>query len=1111
MRRVAPRLGPFELLAPIGRGAGGEVWRAWHRGSRVALAVKLLHATRDDDDLRAMGRELRAVARMDHPGIVRVHDHGQLDRSTAEALGMSAGTPYIVMDFAGPKTMRSHLGERPWPALRADLLALLDALGHAHARGVIHRDLKPDNVLMGPQGPVLTDFGVALATEQVDNDDGSTGTPNYMAPEQVRGEQWAIAPATDLYAVGCLAYALATGRPPFAGRGSIGAMQGHLRETPVGLGAPWPPAFDAWVARLLAKAPEDRFAFAAEAAFALAAIPDDRDAADRAPATLQARPLTPLPDWRRPEPPRPLRLAGVHRSLADLRQIDPVGREPLQSTLWSILARVVRRRRPEVVVLDGATGRGTGHLARWLARRAHELGIAEGLLARPDPDETDAALPDMLARALRLSGLSGPTAVEQAARALALPSHDRAALIAAAAANPDWRVDGHDTVLMLDSAAEFRVALALAIDRLAAIRPRILVVDDAQWSPACIAFAEHLAAREREMPLLVVLTVLRDQRTPAVAEQLDELAGRRPVTRLTLDPLPPSAVGEMVRRVAPAGNALVDALVERARGDGSRALALLRLWDARGALVQDEDGLRLARREPPMPAADPELWLERVECTLSAVSDAQWMALELAATFGALIGPALWPRLVDAAGLPDEDAHWTLLAPLGDAGLLADENAGWGIAHTPLRDALLARAQRADRARRWHRACAAALAERGEEAAERLARHRLAAGDPEGAIDPFIVAAARARRRTEGDRVRRNLLDAARALRATGRGVGDPRWAELHARWALVDISSGRLGRARRRARRADRRARTEGHRALSAYVLGEALLGAEPQTAELHLRRAEKHARLARDLRLLLRCAEARGWSLYHRGRYAKVESLTAALLGELAQSTLILPLANLHFLRAVAGRARGDSMAHGHLARAAALYRRAGGRHGQASVRNEMGETALAAGDHETALVYYRAARRIFDELASRSVIVADLNLGRVHDAMGQHREGEAHRREALRVAESRGDPVMQAFAAVCLLVDAARLRRFDLWPTRFAHFGPLLDGSLVAPEAAEAARRAGELALAADAHDEARRAFDLAAIQFTGIGREAEAQAMRAAAADAGLRAATRTTSS
>ncbi len=276
------QLGPFRLLSLIGRGGMAEVWRAEHATRKVPVAVKVVTAShaREPRYRAAFRNEVQAVARLHHPGIVLVLDHGVVTPE-AEALSegaVAAGSPYFAMELASWGALDRVRTPLAFADLHRILGALLDALAHAHARGVIHRDLKPSNVLLAAPtdarpGLKLTDFGIAHALEadQVGADSASSGTPHFMAPEQFMGEWRDYGPWTDLYAVGCLAHVLASGKLPFMGETAVQLAYSHLNLQPpeLELDPSVPDAFTGWVRRLMQKTPADRFQRAADAAWAL--------------------------------------------------------------------------------------------------------------------------------------------------------------------------------------------------------------------------------------------------------------------------------------------------------------------------------------------------------------------------------------------------------------------------------------------------------------------------------------------------------------------------------------------------------------------------------------------------------------------------------------------------------------------------------------------------------------------------------------------------------------------------------------------------------------------------------------------------------------------------
>ncbi|MCB9681026.1 MAG: serine/threonine protein kinase, partial [Alphaproteobacteria bacterium] len=205
-------LGPYLLHEPIGRGASGVVWRAVHASQGLAVAVKVLQGA----GARALGAEeavraeVETVAALSHPGIVLLFDQGEVNAATAAASrgALEAGQPYLAMELCSGGSLAQLGPDFGWREVAATVRGLLDALAHAHARGVVHRDLKPSNVLVaGPEdlrpGLKLTDFGVAwsLGDRRVRS---VTGTPRYMAPEQFRGDARDLGAWTDLYALGCM-------------------------------------------------------------------------------------------------------------------------------------------------------------------------------------------------------------------------------------------------------------------------------------------------------------------------------------------------------------------------------------------------------------------------------------------------------------------------------------------------------------------------------------------------------------------------------------------------------------------------------------------------------------------------------------------------------------------------------------------------------------------------------------------------------------------------------------------------------------------------------------------------------------------------------------------
>jgi hypothetical protein len=288
------RLGAYDPLRLLATGGMGEVWLARHRELGTEVAVKLLPAMPLDQlaPLRArFAREAKLTARVPHPGVVKVHEFGE-----------AGDRPFLVLEFVAGQTLRQRLQGGPLPAVEAARIAAAtaDVLAAAHADGVLHRDIKPDNVMLQPDGTVrVLDFGIARAL----HDDAPltrtgelVGTPEYMAPEQLLDGPEATTERTDVHALGVLLYELLTGRSPFHGGSVFQALKlvESLEPPPPSRSRPnVPPALDRVLAQALAKDPATRTSSAATFAAAVrTAVP----AAGRAPtdAASTARLAAPL-------------------------------------------------------------------------------------------------------------------------------------------------------------------------------------------------------------------------------------------------------------------------------------------------------------------------------------------------------------------------------------------------------------------------------------------------------------------------------------------------------------------------------------------------------------------------------------------------------------------------------------------------------------------------------------------------------------------------------------------------------------------------------------------------------------------------------------------------
>jgi serine/threonine protein kinase len=221
--------GHYELLAEIARGGMGIIYKARQRELDRLVALKMILADPDSITLERFTLEARAAAGLDHPNIVPVYESGWVE-----------GRPYFTMALVKGENLQEHVEAHglPDPRKAVELLrGIVDAVAHAHARGVVHRDLKPQNVLIDESGrPRVTDFGLARRFREPTNltSPGQLlGTPQYMAPEQALGDARAIGPPVDIYALGGILYFLLTGNPPFTGPLTMTVLRQVVEEPPV--------------------------------------------------------------------------------------------------------------------------------------------------------------------------------------------------------------------------------------------------------------------------------------------------------------------------------------------------------------------------------------------------------------------------------------------------------------------------------------------------------------------------------------------------------------------------------------------------------------------------------------------------------------------------------------------------------------------------------------------------------------------------------------------------------------------------------------------------------------------------------------------------------------
>ncbi|MFU8805751.1 MAG: serine/threonine-protein kinase PknK, partial [Bradymonadaceae bacterium] len=799
--------GPFELLEIIGEGGMGQIWLAQHPKQGVDVAIKIIHADRAfradqaANQARLFAREAQAMAILNHPTIIGVYDYGLLDAEVEAASNgrLATGSPYLVMDYAGRGSLLDQPHPSAWGELKHVLLQVLEGLAHAHAHDLIHRDLKPGNVLVserdGREQLKLTDFGIAYIgapdsfSADIEERVGAAGTPGYMAPEQIRGLWREVGPWTDLYALGCMAYELASGAAPFAEPNPMRILVAHLNEDPAPLETafPTPPAFGEWVRQLLVKSPKERYRHAADAASALAMLDAGWTAPDEPSSTISAcrsdadtgtlsylfgeptlllttlnppsgdipsregdrgaasgdqvtgrRERAPMPlNWEVRDWPRLVPLPGVGLGLFGKRRVCFVGRREERDVIWNSLAEVRTTRQARAVIVDGPAGCGKSALAEWIGRRAHEVGAASYLNATFSAQGMiTGGVGAMLNHLFRAEDLS-----EDERRGRVMDWID------ANDPDDDYALDGAALLRLMDSAGGTRFQpLASLLRCLAAERPIILHLDDALWSHEILDFVQRTVSLP--IPVLFIITVRTESLTEqtSAAQAVASLMELTTTTVLQLGPLSATEQSQLIRQLLPLDKELVIHLTDRAGGNPLFAIELLRDWVERGLLTLRHGRFRVSTQaSTELPDSLHQVWAERIARIINHYGerrDEVRDAIELGACLGRFIVRQEWDAVCESAGL---GVPRNIVDHFARERLIHRDSLKGSFTHEMLRESILRMAEEGGRLAGHHRVCLDVL--RGMHGSddlavmERCCHHMIGAGRESDALDALVKLA----------------------------------------------------------------------------------------------------------------------------------------------------------------------------------------------------------------------------------------------------------------------------------------------------------------------------------------------------------------------------------
>ena len=501
------RLGPYEILNPLGAGGMGEVYRARDTRLDREVAIKVLPAqlSSDPERLSRFEREARSASALNHPNVVTIYDVGQ-----------EGSTFYIAMELIEGRTLRELVADGPLPLVKILRIAsqAAEGLARAHSSGIVHRDLKPENLMVSQDGYVkILDFGLAklaapaaeevsqLKTAEFDLTGRGVvlGTTAYMSPEQAGGRE--IDFRSDQFSLGCVLYEMATGRHAFRKETAVETLTAILREDPPPIGSVNArlPAPACWIVeRCLAKDPEERYASTRDLARDLAALRDrlletPREAAPGRPATL---------------PPQRTAFVGRARERAALKDI-------------------LRRPDALVVTLTGPGGIGKTRLALEVARELAEEFSGGAAFVPLAPVGDPEAIPSAIAQTLDLrEGTSGPPLAALLERLQASARHPMLLLldgfehlVAAASLVTDLVQAGPGLKVLVTSRSPLHLygELEFPVPPLA-VPDRKGAIEDLSQSDAVSLFVQRAAAVRPDFALTA-------ENAPAIAEICARLDG----------------------------------------------------------------------------------------------------------------------------------------------------------------------------------------------------------------------------------------------------------------------------------------------------------------------------------------------------------------------------------------------------------------------------------------------------------------------------------------------------------------------------------------------------------------------------------------------------------
>lgn len=960
-------------------------------GLRVAIKVMRGEHATEPRYRQAFKRETSRAVRLQHESIVSVLDFGEIGEDVASRSSLSAHAPYLIMELVSGGTLSQLANELSWEDLFSVAINLLDALAHAHARDVVHRDIKPANVLCwrdfeGRLRVKLTDFGVARGVELEDEEDVDTrvtGTPRYMAPEQITGARREQGPWTDLYALGAMLWRMICGEAPFCGDTSQ-VLHDHL-HAPLPEFLPLvevPEGFELWLRRLLEKDPTQRFQRAHDALRSLKALSGHSSEFEG-----------PM-GWRR-KVALVKAMPNVGLGIFPIREAPYVHRYAERDALWKHLSRAARGL--EVVQVTGEKGLGRRRLVRWISQRAHELGLSHNLRAVHEVG-LQTPLGSMVGRFTNTLGLNRGAAAERLLRMGVNPTD---ADLLASLVSADTRMTREED----QWGAVARLVRTLSEDRI------VILWLHEPYVAGTSGFLEYLLRDYCDLRVLVVIT---------------QQHRRSQFPTIELGPMEDFELSELFDGLVTLHPELRARLLEQAKGSPAFALQLLGNWIGRRLLVSSEGGYQLAGSLP-IPKRLDDIWHDRLNDFFAEGDVERQELLELAAVLGRDVSRVEWCECARNLGL---EIPWEFEEALVRYGLGTMSQEGWSFASVYLHEELCEMARIRKIWRRYNRIAANVIhavhpSHHSREA--RMARYFAAAEDLLESLDAWYLACEAAFH--TGDFEAASLFEKSylEVVDALELAPGDLRQGATLRFRCGIRLRQGVMDEFEALSESSIELARENEWVPVLAMLLAQLaegrILSGEIDEIPALLEEASAIAQTVRDPQVLAFVTRIRGSFLNYMGD-------SEAAVSVLAMASQAAQDAGDRVEYAACVWETGDALRSlGRLEDAKAAFEEALATYGELGsivgcgwCTNALGDMARMKGEFESAREQFWHARQIFEGLNSRETVIVDFNLAQVDLEQGYPTQAREIFRRALAGAEARGMMFYMLMSRLGLLACAA-----------------------------------------------------------------------------------------